>query len=288
MRILLTGAGGQLGQALQRLGAEHQLHAVDRQGLDIGNTEAVMATLRKVQPEVLINAAAYTAVDQAEKEPQQAFAVNRDGPTVLARGCRELGVPLFHVSTDYVFDGSHPEPYTEDHPVAPLGVYGESKYAGEAQIREILPSHIILRTSWVFGREGHNFVRTMLRLGAEREQLSVVDDQWGCPTFADHLAQVLLYLAEGIQRPDFAWGTFHYSDTPATTWYGFAREIFAQAAQQSRALALRELHPISTAEYPTPARRPANSVLDCRRIAEQHGVQARSWSQGLGQLLGNG
>jgi len=284
MRILVTGADGQVGQALRRLGADRDLLALDRTALDITDAAAVARVVPEVRADVVINAAAYTAVDRAQSESDQAFAVNGDGPANLARACLEAAIPLFHISTDYVFDGSRPGAYSEDDPVAPLGVYGQSKWAGEARVREILPRHLILRTSWVFGLEGNNFVRTMLRLGREREALRVVDDQRGCPTFADHIATVLLALAERLPGQALDWGTYHYCDTPETTWYGFASAIFQQAARR-QPLALRDLHPITTAEYPTPARRPANSVLDCRRLGQRYGIVPQPWAAGLQRLL---
>jgi len=287
MRILVTGANGQVGQALCRLGSGHELLALDRETLDITDADAISRMLHEQCPQVLINAAAYTAVDRAEAEPDQAFAVNRDGPAALARACAELAIPLFHISTDYVFDGTLAGAYREDHPASPLGVYGQSKWAGEERIRDILPRHLILRTSWVFGLEGHNFVRTMLRLGREREELGIVDDQRGCPTFADHIAGVLLDLAARSAGDELHWGTYHYCDTPETTWYGFARAIF-EAAGQRQGLVLRDLRPIATAEYPTLARRPANSVLDCQRLADHYGITPRPWVSGLARLVALG
>lgn len=287
MRILVCGAGGQVGRALTRLGTDHELLAMDRKRLDISDAAAVAQTVRETRPAVVINAAAYTAVDRAESEPDQAFMVNERGPEVLAQICAELEIPLFHISTDYVFDGSGTGAYRVDHPAAPLGVYGRSKWAGELRVRECLPRHLILRTSWVFGLEGNNFVGTMLRLGAERESLGIVDDQRGCPTYADHIAMVLLDLAGRSLSEELPWGTYHYCDAPETTWYGFAREIFARAAR-TRTLALRELRPIATSEYPTPARRPANSVLDCGRLATAFGIVPRPWTAGLTQILAAG
>lgn len=286
--ILLTGAGGQLGREVARQAAKVQLslRALGRGDLDITDGLAVTRAIAGFAPSVVINAAAYTAVDRAESEPAEAFAVNRDGPKNLARACAGLGVPLIHGSTDYVFDGSRTGAYREDDPVAPLGVYGASKLAGEEAVRAAGAPHVILRTAWVYGAEGANFVRTMLRLAAEREVLRVVDDQVGCPTAAADLAAVTLALAGRMIRgrmPAEGWGTFHCAGEGPVSWCGFAREIFAQAA--ARGLRVPEVEPIGTADYPTPARRPANSVLDCGRLARVHGLRLRPWREALAETL---
>lgn len=286
--ILLTGAGGQLGCELARQAAGQgvSLSAFGRRDLDVTDGAAVAHAIAAFAPGVVINAAAYTSVDRAESEPEVAFAVNRDGPANLARACARVGVPLIHVSTDYVFDGSKDGPYTEDDPVAPLGVYGASKLAGEAAVRAGRVPHVILRTAWVYGAEGANFLRTMLRLAAERAVVRVVDDQLGCPTAAADLASVTLALAGrmiGGQMPADGWGTFHCAGEGPVSWCGFAREIFAQAA--AHGLRAPAVEPIGTADYPTPARRPANSVLDCGRLARVHGLRLRPWREGLADTL---
>ena len=220
-----------------------------------------------IQPRLssVINAAAYTAVDRAESGSEAAFAVNREGPAHLADRCRKRGIPLIHVSTDYVFDGEKGKPYVEEDPIAPLGVYGKSKAAGEAEVRQRLPEHIIVRTAWLVGVHGHNFVKNMLRLGRERETLKVVSDQQGCPTFAADLADAILVMAKQAEiRKLVPWGTYHYCGRGETTWHGFAEAIFEIAGQYEK-FALKNLLPISTAEYPTPVKRPANSVLDCTK-----------------------
>ncbi|MFO1430122.1 MAG: dTDP-4-dehydrorhamnose reductase [Candidatus Competibacteraceae bacterium] len=282
MKIVVTGANGQVGRELTRLGGKHELLALDRAALDITAAPAIPVLLEEARPAVVINAAAYTAVDRAEQEPESAFAVNREGPRHLAVACRRLQIPLLHLSTDYVFDGTQHQPYREEDPVAPLGVYGRSKWEGEEAVRQAQAAHLILRVSWVFGEHGHNFVKTILRLAGERDELRVVMDQRGCPTYAGDIARVLLALAERIGTGrEKAWaGTYHYCGTPATTWYGFAQAII-ELARAYEPLRVRTLVPITTAEYPTPARRPANSVLACDRFEARFGMTAHPWREGL-------
>jgi dTDP-4-dehydrorhamnose reductase len=233
----------------------------------------------------VINAAAYTAVDLAETEKKQAFEVNRDGPANLAGFCADAGIPLVHISTDYVFDGSKAGAYREDDPVAPIGVYGQSKAAGEAEVRRKIPEHLIVRTAWLYGVHGHNFVKTMLRLGREKKTLRVVDDQTGCPTYAADLARAILSMADHILAgKKTPWGTYHYCGAGSVTWCGFAQAIFKIAAKHE-AFAAPSVIPITSAEYPTPVKRPANSVLDCSKIAKQFGIQPRPWIDGLADML---
>jgi len=236
--------------------------------------------------DLVINCAAYTKVDLAEKEPEAAFQANRDGPAHLAAACRDRGIPLLHVSTDYVFDGSGSHPYREDEPVNPLGVYGASKEAGERAVRATLDRHVILRTAWVFSDTGQNFVRTMLRLGAEREALRVVNDQTGGPTDAADIATTLLTIADRVTGPDAGaalFGTFHYCGAPSTTWHGFAASIFDGATRRGhRSPALSAC---TTADYPTPARRPAWSVLDCGKLMDVYGIPQPDWRVALDRVL---
>ncbi|MBO6757317.1 MAG: dTDP-4-dehydrorhamnose reductase [Roseibium sp.] len=288
VQVLITGANGQVGWEAMRRAAKLGLHAValSRADLDITKTAAVGSTMERLRPKVVLNAAAYTAVDKAEVEEDIAFAVNRGGPDNLAKACAEIGAALIHISTDYVFDGSKTAAYTEDDPVAPLGVYGRSKEAGEAAVRAVLSDHVILRTAWVFGVEGHNFVKTMLRLGAERDALGVVDDQIGCPTFAGDLAGAALTIASRIVSgdvPDNGFGTFHCAGGGQTSWFGFAAAIFAKA--QDRGLKTPALAAIPTSAYPTPAQRPANSVLNGNKLASVYGVKLRPWEDGLADML---
>lgn len=294
MKIIVTGANGQVGHELvhraQRYG--HDVIALDRSALDIRDAQAVEHTLSVNGLDVVINAAAYTAVDKAEEQRESAFATNRDGAENLAASCARLGCPLLHISTDYVFDGSQTTPYKESDLAAPIGVYGLSKWQGEEAVRRVLKEHVILRVSWIFGVHGNNFVKTMLRLAREREVLRVVSDQRGCPTYAGDIANVLLELAAratqegaaGANARDAAWGTYHYGGTPPATWHEFARNII-EIARDLGPLKVRDVVPIATSEYPTAARRPANTVLDCFRIEARLGICPRPWREGLQSVV---
>ena len=288
MRLAIIGAKGQVGWELsQRAPAfGHAVLAWDVDTLDITDANAVDEALASSDAHAVINAAAYTAVDKAEQEPALAFAVNRDGPAHLAAACARLRIPLLHISTDYVYDGAKIDPYVEDDPTTPLGVYGASKLAGDETVRQLLPRHLILRVSWVFGVHGHNFVKTILRLAREREELRVVADQRGCPTFAGDIADTLLELAGRIAEIDAnaAWGTYHYCGEPATTWHGFASAI-VEGVRARGPLPARAVIPITTAEYPLPSPRPVNSVLDCAKLTERFGIAPRPWRAGLEALL---
>lgn len=284
MRVLVTGAGGQVGAELvRRARAPLVLDARDSHALDITDRAAVR--LAVAGADLVINAAAYTAVDSAEREPERAFAVNRDGVAHLADACAAGGIPLFHISTDYVFDGRAGRAWREDDVPAPLGVYGASKLAGEKVLRERLDRHLVLRVSWVFGALGSNFVRTILRLAAEREELRVVADQVGGPTPADAIADSLLALAVRFgQGGALARGTYHYCGTPAVSWHGFAEAIVAEARRRMP-LRVQRVTPITSAEFPTPAARPANSRLDCGRLRADHGIEQPRWDAGLRRVL---
>lgn len=288
MQIIIIGAQGQVGWELTRraplLG--HETLAWDQAELDITDAAAVDRALNASGADVVINAAAYTAVDKAEQEPALAFAVNRDGPAHLAAACARLNIPLLHISTDYVYDGAKASPYIEEDPTMPLGVYGASKLAGDDAISRLLRRHLILRVSWVFGVHGHNFVKTILRLAREREELRVVADQRGCPTFAGDIAETLLELAGRIAEIDAneAWGAYHYCGEPATTWHGFASAIVEQARTRE-ALLVKTITAITTADYPTPAARPANSTLDSSRLTARFGIHPRPWREGLKAVL---
>jgi len=281
MRVLVTGADGQVGHALigRATAAGHDVAAHARAGLDIADADAVYARVREARPDVVFNAAAYTAVDKAESEPDRAMAVNADGPAHLAAACREVGARLVHFSTDYVFDGLKRGAWVESDPVGPTSVYGRTKAAGEARVRDALPDALILRTSWVFSAHGANFVKTMVRLALERDALRVVADQHGCPTYAGDIADAALALAaRGVG------GTLHFAGSPPTTWHGFATRIVASAGRR-RPLRAQRVDAITTADYPTPARRPANSVLDCAAV-EALGIPAPPWENGLEAVLG--
>ena len=289
MKILITGAAGQVGRELVELaGAKNfTVAAYDSKTLDIVDAHAVRSTIVADKPDCVINAAAYTAVDRAETESDRAYAVNRDGVANLAAACRDANIPLLHISTDYVFDGEQPSPYTEADPTNPTSVYGASKLAGEQQLAALWPKHIVLRVSWVFGRHGNNFVKTMLRLGREREQLGVVDDQFGAPTGARAIAQTLLALATHPQLGTSAlpWGIRHLTSEPGVTWYQFAVEIFARALAQGLLSKTPAVNPISSTEFPTPVRRPANSKLATARAWPDDLVQPRDWRDELDAVL---
>lgn len=277
--ILVFGATGQLGRELaEQAGRRHiGLRMVDRVEADIADTAAVGRVVAAGMPALVVNAAAYTAVDRAEADPDAAFRVNAGGPGVLAGACAERGIPLLHVSTDYVFDGTKVGAYVEDDPIAPLGVYGRSKAAGEAAVRQILERHIILRTSWVYGIYGANFLKAILRLARERDELRIVADQRGCPTGTADLAEAILLIAPRLIAQERVWGTYHFAGQGATTWHGFASEIVdAQAKFTQRR---PPVIPITTAEYPTPARRPANSELDSSHFAAVFGIKAWEWRE---------
>jgi dTDP-4-dehydrorhamnose reductase len=287
MKILVTGANGQLGWELSRRGAGKGFHvlALDRAGLDITDPSAVTQTVRSSGAALVVNGAAYTAVDQAESEAELAFAANCDGPANLASACAEAGIPLIHISTDFVFDGEKKGPYRETDQVSPLNVYGKSKAAGETGVRERLQEHIILRTAWLYGVHGRNFVKTMLQLGQERDLIQVVVDQHGCPTYAADLAEAILRLVvKAREHGQLSWGTYHYCGKGITTWHGLAQETFYLAGRHT-SLRVEKIKSISTAEYPTPAKRPANSVLDCSLIEKTFSIRPKPWQESLAQMI---
>ena len=285
-RVLAFGGSGQLAGELSRLPVSADLEVVvrGRPAADIIDRNAVDRAIGEVQPAVLVNAAAYTAVDRAEDEPEAAFAVNETGPHNLAQAATATGIPLVQVSTDYVFDGSKVGAYGEVDPVAPLGVYGRSKEAGERAVRAACPAHIILRTAWVYSPFGKNFVRTMLNVGRNHDRLSVVDDQVGNPTSAGDIAQAILAIAVKLRQDDKDYGTYHFAGHGATSWCGFAREIFRQAnAMTGRPSP--EVVAIPSSQWPTKASRPANSQLDCTRIRETFGIHPPGWPESLNTVL---
>jgi dTDP-4-dehydrorhamnose reductase len=277
--VILVFGNGQLGQELARMAGDRgmPLRVLARQDADIAERGAVASAIKREGPKLVVNAAAYTKVDQAETEVEAAERGNAIGPGVLARACADAGIPLVHVSTDYVFDGTKQGAYVESDPIAPLGVYGRTKAAGEAAVRDALPEHAILRTSWVYGEFGHNFLKTMLRLAREREELHIVADQRGCPTSTRELASAILALAPRLVAREAIFGTYHFAGSGVTTWHGFAARLVAAQAQitgrKPRVTA------ITTAEFPTAARRPANSELDSAVFAKTFGFRARPWEQ---------
>lgn len=283
MKIILTGANGQVGKEIQKLQpAEVELIALDRNNLNIADARAVDHMIKHHQPTVVINAAAYTAVDRAENDCDNAKAVNALGPLHLARACDAQHAALIHISTDYVFNGEKNSPYLESDPVNPLGVYGETKWQGEVAVRDHLAKHIILRTSWVFGAHGNNFVKTILRLAKERDELKIVNDQIGCPTSAKSIAMAIWKIISHLKtNQTIAWGTYHYTDVDAVSWYEFAKEIIKINQSLVR---VKSLLPITTAEYPTPAKRPAYSVLSTQKITDTLQIQPQSWRMLLQEM----
>jgi dTDP-4-dehydrorhamnose reductase len=281
-RLLVTGASGQLGRELcgRAAGQGFAVAAFPRAELDVGDAAAVGHAVAGA--DVVVNAAAYTAVDRAEEERDLAFRVNADGPRHLARACAARGVPLVHVSTDYVFDGEKRGAYVEDDAVGPVNVYGASKEAGERAVREELDRHVILRTSWVYSAHGRNFVRTMLQFAAEREELKVVADQHGSPTSAGDLAEAVLAVVQSLEAGRGGHGTFHFAGSGATTWHGFAEAVMELCLPLGQRRP--ELVPIPAAAFPRPARRPANSVLDCRRIEATFGIAPRPWRDAVAEV----
>ncbi|MET4574110.1 dTDP-4-dehydrorhamnose reductase [Stenotrophomonas rhizophila] len=293
MNVLLFGANGQLGQELLRaLAPLGTVTATTRSGsladgsscdvADFNQPATLAALMDRVQPDVVVNAAAYTAVDRAEEDRDAAWRANADAPGVIARWCAAAGVPLVHYSTDYVFDGQGTRAYLEDDATAPLGVYGQSKLAGEDAVRAAGGRHLIFRTAWVYASHSANFLRTMLRVGAEREVLRVVADQVGTPTPAALIADVT---AQVLQHPGRLSGTWHLTASGQTSWHGFAEAIFAQAQAGGVLARVPVVEAISTADYPTPAKRPAWSVLDNGRLQQDFGLQLPSWQDGLKQVM---
>ena len=289
MNILLLGAQGQVGQELRqclpRLLPQAHLTALARPQLDLSQPETLRDLIQQLRPEVLINAAAYTAVDRAESEPDLAHIINAQAPQVMAEECDRLGASLFHISTDYVFDGQRGRPYQPEDPTQPLGVYGRSKLAGEQAIRQACDAAWIIRTAWVYGVAGQgNFVKTMLRLGADRPLLKVVADQIGSPTWAADLAGAIAAMT--AQRTEIPPGIYHYSNSGVCSWYDFALAIFEEAKAIDWPLVVQEVHPITTADYPTPAQRPAYSVLDTHKLTPWIGIPPH-WRSSLRLMLQN-
>jgi len=283
MKILTYGESGQLGYELMRQGRALRLdmHGVAYPQTDISEISRAASDFAGCRPDLVINAAAYTNVDGAETEPSLAMAINADGPANLARLCAENKIPLIHISTDYVFDGAQNSPYRETDPVSPLGVYGQSKAAGERAVRSALDAHIIIRTSWLYGLHGHNFVKTILKLAMEREEIRVVSDQYGSPTSAADLAAAVLSIADFVsRRRPVNWGTYHYCGLGVVSWHAFAKTILEIGRQYDRLKTVR-VEPIKTAEYPAPAARPAYSALDCSLINQHFDISPKPWRDSL-------
>ncbi|MDF1735885.1 MAG: dTDP-4-dehydrorhamnose reductase [Minwuia sp.] len=282
MSILVLGAGGQVGAALRwrAMARGQSVIGLKHDELDITIADAVRRTVADIRPSIVINCAAHTAVDRAEEEPERAMAINGEGAGNVALSCALASVPLIHLSTDYVFDGSKTGPYREDDPIAPATVYGRTKLAGERAVFDAWGKHVILRTSWVFGAMGSNFVKTMLRLAASGQSpLKVVDDQIGGPTPADAIADACLDITTRVLQADIVpWGTYHFAGAPTVSWHGFAQAILAHYPDLVIA-------PCTTEDFPRPAPRPANSVLDCGRIRAAFGIGQPDWTVHLAHLL---
>ena len=287
MKILLVGSRGQLGWELLNANQEcgFDCESLDTPEFDITDRGAVETTLEREKFSLMINAAAYTGVDKAESERDKAFAVNAEGPRYLALECAKRNIPLIHISTDYVFDGHKRSPYIETDALGPVCVYGESKAAGEKAVREAFDRHMILRTSWLYSSHGNNFVKAILGLAGEREELKVVADQHGCPTYAADLAAAILGIAKHIERTrSVPWGIYHYCGYGVTTWHEFAQKI-CELARKHGSLKFTEIKAISTGEYPTAAKRPPYSALDCSKIERIFGIQTRPWEESLADML---
>lgn len=284
MRVLVFGATGQVAKSLlEQADTKVSLIAVGRPENDICDEEKVMRAVDAHEPDVVINAAAYTAVDAAETDEETAYRVNRDGTANIARATSRAGRPLIHYSTDYVYSGDKPSPYVETDPTGPASVYGRSKLAGENAVREITSDHVILRTAWVFSPFGGNFVKTMLRLAEQRDELNVVDDQLGCPTYAPDIAGVSLSIAHAITHGDMSRGVYHLTNKGETSWSGFARNIFKLSTIRGGPDC--RVNAIPTTDYPTPAKRPKNSRLDCGALMSDFNLTLPKWQDGLERCL---
>jgi len=283
MRVLVLGKHGQVATALSQLSGEGDAEIVSfgRQELNLADLKHIYSRIMESGASAIVNAAAYTAVDKAETDAETAMKLNAEAPAVAARAARDLRVPFIHLSTDYVFSGEKTSPYVENDPISPTSVYGLSKAEGEMRVSEVYPAATILRTAWVFHESGNNFVKTMLRLGCERKEVRVVADQYGSPTYAGEIAAACMKIVDIARtEPTLAAGTFHFAGEGYATWYALAKAIFADAAARGWNVPQSVL-PIRTSDYPTPAKRPANSRLDCSKIAAELGVEASPWRDSL-------
>ena len=287
LKAFISGGTGQVGTELIRRGDGWHVDIVapNRTEVNLLNEKDIYSQLDSIRPDIVVNSAAFTAVDAAETERDMAFQVNRDAVRVMANSCNLLSIPLIHISTDYVFDGTKAGSYKETDLICPIGVYGRSKEAGEAIVRELLEKHIILRTSWVYAAHGNNFVKTMLRIGKERQNLNIVNDQFGAPTFAGDIADAILSIAKKVLEHDALefWGTYHYTAKGRTSWKDFAEVIFETASTWLPNKPYVEGIPSSL--YPTAAKRPANSVLNCAKVDLELGPPRRHWREGLDEVL---
>lgn len=282
--ILLTGGTGQVGAALRRLSGEgFQIHAPARDQLDLSDTNAIEAMVASRPWRAVISSGAYTAVDRAETDIESAWAVNARGPAALATAAARAGIPILHLSTDFVFAGTKTTPYVESDPIGPLGVYGASKAAGELAVAAANPRHLILRTAWVVSPDGNNFIKTMLRLAETRDEVSVVNDQVGCPTSADDIAAALKAVLPRLEAADPPYGTYHLVNSGEASWHGLATAVFGQAEAAGRKVPV--LKAIPTSGYPTPAKRPGNSRLDTARLTGDFGLKLRPWQEAVSDVV---
>jgi dTDP-4-dehydrorhamnose reductase len=284
MKILIAGKNGQVGRCLvDQLStmSDVTLLALDRDQLDITDATQVNKIVAEFNPNIIINAAAYTAVDKAEQESELAYVINRDGPHNLAVAANEINATIIHISTDYVFTGDSLESYVETDNTNPQGEYGRSKLAGEQAVERACSRHIILRTAWVFGEHGNNFVKTMLRLAKTRDTLGVVADQFGGPTYAGDIAKAIVAISEQVIDGNLAYGIYHYSGFPHVSWHTFAEKIFEIALEQDVIVQPIKVNPITTLDYPTPAKRPVNSRLNCDKVHNAFGIQQSDWQAAL-------
>lgn len=284
MTMLVFGKSGQVSLALQRSAAQKgiPIKVIGSEDLDLAtlsDTQLITDLIKTHDAHAILNAAAYTAVDQAESEPEKARAINAHAPNLMAKACAKAAIPLIHVSTDFVFDGSATTPYREDAPTGPVSVYGETKLEGEQAIIQSGGSFVIIRTAWVFSADGNNFVKTMLRLGAEREELTIIADQFGMPTPAGAIAEAMLTIANQLIASPEKSGIYHFAGDEKTNWAGFARAIFDEAGLATKVI------DIQTEQYPTPAKRPAWSVLDCQKISQTFQIPSPSWRAALRDVI---
>jgi len=284
MKVLITGADGQLGKCLINVfEGNAEIYALNRQALDITDEKLVSDTVKSIQPNIIINAAAYTAVDKAETEKEQAYAINALGPKYLAIASSQSNSLLIHISTDYVFDGKKETPYNEVDITNPQSVYGKTKLDGENFVNKFCDKHIILRTSWVFSEYGNNFVKTMLKL-ANKDELNIVGDQIGGPTYAMDIAQTILKITDKLQKPNEYYGTYHFSGAPYCSWFSFAEYIFNEVKKLNVVGNLPKVKLIPTLDYPTPAVRPLNSKLDNTKLLNNFGIQPSDWHTALSKI----
>lgn len=285
LKILLTGANGQLGCEMVELAKNLNLplYSLTRSQLNITELDQIQRAVATIKPNYIINTAAYTAVDQAEKESELAFSINGVGVKNLAKVAEEFDIPLLHISTDYVFDGQKKTPYTEEDEAQPLSIYGKSKLSGENLLRKAWNKHIILRVSWIFGRFGNNFVKTIFRLAKERNELKIIADQRGAPTYTGDIALTLIKIIDCLEKGQTSWGTYHYTGTPTLSWYEFAKKIVTEA-KQHQPLMVKKIIPIPSSEYQSIALRPYNSELACQKISQTFYIEPNNWFFGLKKM----